>query len=80
MAYKLSRNVIRGAFGVVAMSAAVIGGADSASAAAVSVEPTAVPGAAFPIGLGNTGSSGTGSAGDGSIICWLLHPSPTCQI
>ncbi|MFE3060431.1 hypothetical protein [Nocardia sp. NPDC059239] len=57
MAYKLSRNVIRGAFGVVAMSAAVIGGADSASAAAVSVELAAVPGAAFPIGSGNTGSS-----------------------
>ncbi|WP_147287805.1 hypothetical protein [Nocardia pseudobrasiliensis] len=50
-------------------------GATQATAAATPEEVATAP-------VASTGSADllTGSAGPGSILCWLLHPSPTCQI
>ncbi|MFE3262432.1 hypothetical protein ACFXPS_44015 [Nocardia sp. NPDC059091] len=71
----LSRSSIGAALGAAAVGAALVAGSATATAAPLTVEPTSTSAAAAtPVGLD------TGSAGPGSIICWLLHPSPTCQM
>ncbi|MFJ9364424.1 hypothetical protein ACIRRA_08425 [Nocardia sp. NPDC101769] len=67
----------RGIFVGVLIGAATLAGGGAATAAPLAFEPAPTSTAATPVGLDGPG---TGSAGPGSILCWLLHPSATCQI
>lgn len=53
-------------------------GAGLATGTATAAQPSATntPVADSPLGSG----SASGSTEPGSILCWLLHPSPTCQL
>ncbi|MVU83950.1 hypothetical protein GPX89_42820 [Nocardia sp. ET3-3] len=64
-------NPIRTALATAAVGASLL--AAPALASAAPLDSPATP-------IGTTGSADSGSAGPGSIICWLLHPSPTCQV
>ncbi|WP_227980341.1 hypothetical protein [Nocardia spumae] len=61
-------------------------GVGAATAAPLSLEPaTVTTSAATPGRIADSGGplgsgSASGSNEPGSILCWLLHPSPTCQL
>ncbi|MFI9506918.1 hypothetical protein [Nocardia sp. NPDC052566] len=81
MAHRLSRNSIRTIFGTVAVGAALVVGGATASAAPLTLDPApaTAPAATSQAVADGTGSA-SGSARPGSIFCWLLNPSPACQI
>ncbi|MFI6168623.1 hypothetical protein ACIBCN_17725 [Nocardia sp. NPDC051052] len=75
----MSRTPIRMTLAAVGFGAALVLGGGTATAAPLTLEPAAAPVAANPAAVADSGSA-SGSAYPGSVLCWLLHPSPTCQI
>lgn len=80
MAYRPSRNSIRTTLGTLALGAALSTGITTASASPAALDPISTT----PATTASIASEGTGSSGSayypGSVLCWLLSPSPTCQI
>ncbi|MEU7140067.1 hypothetical protein ABZ942_11515 [Nocardia sp. NPDC046473] len=77
----MSRTPIRMPLAAIGFGATLVLSGGTAAAAPLTVEPAAAPAAADsgPAVVADSGSA-SGSAYPGSILCWLLHPSPTCQL